>query len=69
MYQLKKNTDNLLKNSFGAEDEEKRAHNLYLKDSHWKALDKVAEEHGISRNEAARRIFSQFLQKLEGDIE
>lgn len=59
-YQLRKNTVEGLLNSNGR-SEEKESNNVYLKESHWKGLDKEAEKRGISRNQLLRNILDEYF--------
>lgn len=66
MYQLKQNTTNsFLTDSVKDQEEEKIGKNLYLKKSHFSFLDRLAEEKGVSRNQALRDI----LDREMGDDE
>lgn len=67
MYGLKQKTRNIVEDDFGAKhaSSEKESHNVYLAQSHWTLLDKLAEEHGVSRNEVLRRILSAVQEHTE----
>jgi hypothetical protein len=69
MYQLRSNSGkNLFKDS-GASKEEKTAHNVYLSESHWSALDREAEKRNISRNAVLRNLLDSIFeggQQYEG---
>ncbi|MFB6159211.1 MAG: hypothetical protein ABEJ95_06175 [Candidatus Nanohalobium sp.] len=61
MYQLGSSSGkNLFKDS-GTSKQEKTAHNVYLAESHWSALDREAEKRGISRNAVLRNILDSVL--------
>jgi predicted DNA-binding ribbon-helix-helix protein len=61
MYQLQtsKNSCNFLKNS--SVQEEKSGKNIYLNQYHWDKISEIAEERGVSRNQAFRDILDEFL--------
>lgn len=60
MYQLKKNTtDSFLSNS--VQEEEKSGRNIYLKNSQWKALDRLSEVRDVSRNQIIRDLLDEAL--------
>lgn len=66
MYQLRRNTDNVLDKNFGGSNcEEKESSNVYLTTSQWEMLDKIAEEKGISRNKALRRILEEVKKEAD----
>lgn len=65
-YRLKQNTtDSIFEDSGRTEKED---HNVNLFSWQFEALDKLAEEKGVSRNEILRRILSSHLQK-DGGLE
>lgn len=70
VYQLKtkKNSSNFLKNSNDTKKEEKSDSNLYLKNSHWRFLDRLAEEKGVSRNQVAREIMDSVMKESDTDV-
>lgn len=66
VYQLQKNTDNLLDKEFGTNsDEEKRGRNVYLKEKQWIWLEDLSEEKGVSLNAALRKILEVFQEQGE----
>lgn len=66
MYQLRKDTDNILDKDFGeTSSEEKKSSNVYLTTSQWEMLDKIAEEKGISRNKALRKILKEIEEEVD----
>jgi len=42
--------------------EEKSGKNIYLKQYHWDKISEIAEERGVSRNQAFRDILDEFLE-------
>lgn len=65
MYRLRKNTRNSLLNSSDRKQEKSQS-DVYLFNRQWDRLDQIAEEKSISRNEALRRVLTEYFQKNGG---
>lgn len=65
MYRLRKNTRNGLLNSSDRKQEKSQS-DVYLFNRQWDRLDQIAEEKSISRNEALRRVLTEYFQKNGG---
>ena len=64
MYELKTNRDNLLEKYSGTKKpENKRQKGIYLQNWQWKALDKLAEDKGKSRNQVLRDLLEIYFSR------